>query len=86
MMENLKYISDLQHYTETLKGIRQNQAVYYIRNDRNTYAIAEMKDWDKLKARIKLLIALKEGERSAREKDWLTADEVEIALGLGKRN
>lgn len=85
-MENWKSASDLQHYTETLKGIEENQSVCHAQNDRNTYAIAEMKDLDKLRARIKFLIALKEGERSAGEKDWLTADEVEIALGLGKKN
>ena len=31
---------------------------------------------------IQLLTKLDEGEQSAREKGWLTADEVEAALGL----
>ncbi len=37
---------------------------------------------DRLKATIKLLTRLEEGEQSARENGWLTADEVEAALGL----
>lgn len=37
---------------------------------------------DRLKATIKLLTKLEEGEQSAREKGWLTAEEVEAALGL----
>ena len=37
---------------------------------------------DKLNAVIRLLIELEEGELSARENGWITADEVEIALGF----
>ena len=31
---------------------------------------------------IELLAKLEEGEQSAREKGWITADEVEAALGV----
>ena len=37
---------------------------------------------DKLNAAIRLLTELEEGELSARENDWIAADEVEIALGF----
>ena len=37
---------------------------------------------NRLKATVKLLIKLEEGEQSAREKGWLTPDEAEAALGL----
>lgn len=43
-------------------------------------AYADELDW--LKATIQLLIKLEEGEPSSKEKGWLTADEVETALGL----
>lgn len=46
------------------------------------YAIVDVDELDRLKATIQLLIKLEEGERSAREKGWLTVDEVEAALGL----
>ena len=36
---------------------------------------------DKLNAAIRLLAELEEGEQSASEKGWITADEVEATLG-----
>lgn len=81
-MPNIKPISDLRNYTEVLKEVRENQPVYLTRNGRGAYAIVEVGELDRLKAMIKLLAKLEEGEQSAREKGWLTADEVEAALGL----
>lgn len=42
----------------------------------------DIDELDRLKATIQLLTKLEEGEQPAREKGWLTADEVETALGL----
>lgn len=81
-MPNIKPISDLRNYTDVLKEVRTNQPVYLTRNGRGAYAIIEMDELDRLKATIRLLAKLEEGEQSAREKGWLTADEVEAALGL----
>lgn len=69
-------------YTEVLKEVRINQPVYLTRNGRGAYAIVDVEELDRLKATIQLLTKLEEGEQSAREKGWLTADEVEAALGL----
>lgn len=38
------------------------------------------KESDRLAASERLLISLKEGEESAEEKGWITADEVEVEL------
>lgn len=81
-MPNIKPISDLRNYTEVLKEVSTNQPVYLTRNGRGAYAIVEVDELDRLKATIKLLAKLEEGEQAAREKGWLTADEVEAALGL----
>lgn len=81
-MPNIKPISDLRNYTEVLKEVSINQPVYLTRNGRGAYAIVEAGELDRLKATITLLSKLKEGEQSAREKGWLTADEVEAALGV----
>ena len=78
-MPNIKPISDLRNYTEVVKT---NQPVYLTRNGRGAYAIVDVDELDRLKATIRLLTKLEEGEQSAREKGWLTADEVEAALGL----
>ena len=40
-------------------------------------------DSDRLTASERLLAALAEGEESAREKGWITVDEVEMKLDLG---
>lgn len=39
-----------------------------------------IKESDRLAASERLLVALKEGEDSAEEKGWITADEVEVEL------
>lgn len=82
IVPNIKPISDLRNYTEVLKEVRTNQPVYLTRNGRGAYAIVEVDELDRLKAAVKLLANLEEGEQSARERGWLTADAVESALGL----
>ena len=41
-----------------------------------------MKDYEKMKATNTLLSLLKEGEDSAKEKGWISSEDVEQALGL----
>jgi len=49
----------------------------------NIRPISDLKnDTEVLNATIRLLAKLEEGERSAREKGWLSAEEVETKLGL----
>ena len=81
-MPNIKPISDLRNYTELLNEVTEDSPVYLTRNGRGEYAIIKIKDLDKLKSTIRLLANLEEGEKSAREKGWISADEVEAALGL----
>lgn len=68
---NVKPISDLQNYTEVLKEVRTNQSVYLTRNGWGAYAIVDVDELDWLKATIRLLAKLEEGEQSAREKGWM---------------
>ena len=81
-MPNIKPISALRNYTEVLKEVRENQPVYLTRNGRGAYAIVDMDELDRLKATVQLLTRLEEGEQSAKNNGWLTADEAETALGL----
>lgn len=82
IMPNIKPISDLKNYAEVLKEVQMNQPVYLTRNGRGAYAIVDVKELDRMKATIRLLTKLEEGEQSAREQGWLSADEVEAVLGL----
>ena len=81
-MPNIKPISDLRNYTEVLKEVRANQPVYLTRNGKGAYAIVDINELDRLKASVQLLSKLEEGEQSARKNGWITADEVEAALGI----
>ena len=81
-MPNIKPISDLRNYTEVLKETREGAPVFLTKNGRGEYVILDMKDYDKMKATLTLMSELEKGERSAREEGWLSADEVEKALGL----
>lgn len=82
MMPNIKPISDLRNYTEVLKEAGEGAPVFLTKNGRGEYVILDMKDYDKMKATMALMSELEEGERSAREQGWLSADEVEKSLGL----
>ena len=81
-MPNIKPISDLRNYTEVLNEVKEDSPVYLTRNGRGEYAIIKLKELDKLKSTIRLLATLEEGEKSAREKGWLSADDIETTLGL----
>ena len=81
-MPNIKPISDLRNYTELLNEVKEDSPVYLTRNGRGEYAIITIKELDRLKAAVRLLAKLEEGEKSAREKGWLSSDDVETALGL----
>lgn len=81
-MPNIKPVSDLRNYTEVLNEVNEGSPVYLTRNGRGEYAIVKISDLEKLKSTVKLLASLEEGEKSAREKGWLAADDVEAMLGI----
>ncbi len=81
-MPNIKPVSDLRNYTEVLNEVKEGNPVYLTRNGRGEYAIVKISELEKLKATINLLADIEEGEKAAREKGWLSADDVEAILGL----
>ncbi|MDT8718595.1 type II toxin-antitoxin system prevent-host-death family antitoxin [Clostridium sp. 19966] len=81
-MPNIKPISDLRNYTEVLNEVSENSPVYLTRNGRGEFAIIKLAELDKLKSKVKLLAKLEEGEKSARERGWLSPEDVEAELGL----
>ena len=56
--------------------------MFLIKNGPGEYVILDMKEYDKMQAIISLIAKLEEGEQSARKAEWLSADDVEKALGL----
>jgi len=81
-MPNIKPISDLTNYTKVLNEVGEDSPVYLTKEGRGEYAIIKIDELEKLNATIRLLMRLHEGEKSARENGWISADEVEDKLGL----
>ncbi len=81
-MPNIKPLSDLRNYTEVLNEVSYGNCVYLTKNGRGCAAIVDMRELDELRAVKELYAALAKGEASAREKGWISADEVEAELGL----
>jgi prevent-host-death family protein len=81
-MPNIKPVSDLRNYNEVLNDIAVGEPVFLTKNGRGRYAILDIKEYEKLHAELKLLSKLEKGEKSAREKGWLSLSEVEKELGL----
>lgn len=73
-MPDIKPISDLRNYTDVLREVRENNPVYLTRNGRG--------ELDRLRASLALMAQLEDGEKSARESGWISADDVEATLGL----
>lgn len=82
VMPNIKPVSDLRNYTEVLKEVRENHPVYLTRNGRGEFAIVKIEELDRLRASVSLLAQLDSGEKSARENGWISANDIEKALGL----
>jgi len=81
-MPNIKPVSDLRNYTKVLRDIAVGEPVFLTKNGRGRYAIVDIEEYEKTQATIKLMAVLAKGERSGKEKGWLTLDEVEANLGI----
>jgi len=81
-MPNIKPISDLRNYNEILRDIAVGEPVFLTKNGRGKYAIVDINEYEKLKAALKLMSQLAQGELAAKEKGWMTIEEVEAELGL----
>jgi len=81
-MPIIKPVSDLRNYNDVLQDIDVGKPVFLTKNGRGLYAILDMREYEKMNAALQLIAELVKGERSGREQGWLTADEVEAALGL----
>ena len=81
-MPNIKPISDLRNYNEILRDIAVGEPVFLTKNGRGKYAIVDINEYEKLKASLKLMSQLANGEKVGKEKGWLTIEEVEAELGI----
>ena len=76
-MANILPVSDLRNYNEVLKNCHRGEPVYLTKNGRGEYVILDMKDYDRMKAELALMAELGKGEKTVREEDWVSTEEVE---------
>lgn len=81
-MPNIKPVSDLRNYNEVLRDIAEDEPVFLTKNGRGRYVLMDIKEYEKLKAALKLMSQLAEGEQAGKEKGWMSIEEVEQALGV----
>lgn len=81
-MPNIKPISDLRNYNEVLRDIAIGEPVFLTKNGRGKYVIVDINEYEKLKASLKLMSQLAQGEQAGKEKGWMTIEEVEAELGI----
>ncbi len=65
-----------------LKDIGEGSPVFLTKNGRGKFAIVDINEYEKLKASLKLMSKLAQGEQTGKEKGWMTIDEVEAELGI----
>lgn len=75
-MPNIKPVTDLRNYTEVLREVGTDSPVFLTKNGRGTYAILDMRDYERLQAEISLVSELNKGRKSGEENGWLSGDEV----------
>lgn len=81
-MPNIKPISDLRNYNEVLRDVAIGEPVFLTKNGRGKFAIIDITEYEKLKASLKLMSQLAQGELAGKEKGWMTIEEVEAELGI----
>ncbi|MDY5219989.1 MAG: type II toxin-antitoxin system prevent-host-death family antitoxin [Eubacteriales bacterium] len=84
-MPNIKPVTDLRNYTEVLREVGMDSPVFLTKNGRGTYAILDMRDYEKLQAEITLVSELNKGRKSGEENGWLSSEDVRSHF-CAKRN
>lgn len=75
-MPNIKPISDLRNYSEVLHDVTVGTPVFLTKSGHSKYAIADMYDYGKVQATLRLMDELAKGHRSGETEGWLSSEEV----------
>lgn len=81
-MSNIRPVSDLRNYNDVLNACKEDSPLSLTKKGRGKYVLMDIEDYEKMKATLKLMAHIEEGEKSAREEGWISRDEIESALGL----
>jgi hypothetical protein len=75
-MPTIKPVSDLRNYTEVLKMITADSPVFLTKDGRSRYVIADIDEYEKTRAVLKLIAELEKGRISGEQERWLTLEEI----------
>lgn len=81
-MSNIRPVSDLRNYNDVLNACKENSPVYLTKKGHGKFVLMDIEDYEKMKATLKLMAHIEEGEKSAREDSWISMDDIQSALGL----
>ena len=82
-MANILPVSDLRNYNEVLKNCHVGEPVFLTKNGRGRFVVMDIEEYERNKAKRKLLIMLKEEENDVKnEKEWMTLEEVKSKFGV----
>ena len=81
-MSNIRPVSDLRNYNDVLNACREDAPVYLTKKRRGKYVLMDIEDYEKIKATLKLMAHIEEGEKSAREDGWISMEDIESTFGL----
>ena len=65
-----------------MRDIAVGNPVFLTKNRRSRYVLMDIADYEKMHATIRLMNELAKGEKSGKEKGWLSLDEIENSLGI----
>lgn len=81
-MFSIKPISDLRNYNKVLQDVADESPVFLTKNGRGCYAVISIKEYERLTATKNLFDELKKGEDSAKDKGWLSTNDVRAMAGF----
>ena len=81
-MSNIRPVSDLRNYNDVLNACREDAPVYLTKKGRGKYVIMDIEDYERIKATLKLMAHIEDGEKSAREDGWISMEDIESTFGL----
>lgn len=79
---NVKPVSVLKDYDNVLREVSIGNPVYLTSGKGVDFAIVNRKELEELNALKRLFSEIAKGEASVAQEGWLSADEVEMRLGI----
>jgi uncharacterized membrane protein len=76
-MENTMPVSDLRFYNQTLSSVEMGNQVILTKNGRSKYVVADIDEWNKMKATIQLFGEIQKGVLSMQNEEPMTIDELD---------